>query len=93
MSKLGNFIKNIGRAFKKAVTSTRESVEKAFNALRRDKSIGEFEQRFSPRRVLGGFRLMRTGKHRGSKAGCLGPQQRAGLPGDKLWRKAAEGKL
>jgi hypothetical protein len=92
MSKLGDFFKSIGSTFARAVGKTREQLEKFANNLKRDKSIGELEQRYSPMRSLGGFRLARTGKHR---HGSLTRHQVAirKPPGNKLWRKAAEGKL
>ena len=92
MSKLGNFIKSIGRAIKSTFTRTQGTLEQAFTEASTGK-VGEVEQRFSPRRILGGYRLRRTGKHRGTKKGCVSPRQKIRWSGSKLWRKAAEGAL
>jgi hypothetical protein len=78
--KIFDFARSIGR---KIFGKVDLAQQKIVNALRRDKSAGELEKRFTPMRVLGGFRLQRTGKHRLSRRG----NQIVNPPGSKLWRK------
>ena len=90
--KLGNIFKSIGAAVARAVSLGREQLERFANKVKQDKSAGELEQRYSPMRSLGGWRLARTGKHRHSKLSRhqVAVRQPAG---SKLWKKATEGKL
>lgn len=88
---LGGLVDKIAGGLKRAwagiTGQTRLAQQHLYNAAQRDRRIGELEKRFTPTRVLGGYRLERTGKHRGTTNCKHNP------PGTKLWRKACEGAL
>jgi hypothetical protein len=61
--------------------------QKLVNAIQRDPNAGALEKRFTPLRILGGYHLARTGKHRGTTMPYSAVQNPAGT---KLWKKAAK---
>jgi hypothetical protein len=81
-NKLISFFKSAAEKVSRAITPRKGLL----NGLRSGNNVGELAQRFTPTRVLRGFRLARTGKHRGT---TLPYSARQNPPGTKLWKKAA----
>lgn len=92
MKWLSSIASKVNAFFSRIADASREATQRAINAMQRDSRVGELEKRFTPNRLLGGFRLQRTGKHRWSK--LTRHQVALRRPaGSKLAKKAAEHKL